>query len=116
MATGVLPDGSPIAESPHITAHAADRWDERTAADAVSPETAWHDATRLPDLASDQHDELRVHEPQAVVLARRDAAIVTILATTGPDAQQWLQSHVYRTVGNIWDSPVATLDGGDRDE
>lgn len=88
-----------------ITDHAADRWDERTSPDSVAPEAGWHAGTRLPPRVCGKHaDEYRVYEPEAVVLARRDRSVVTVLATTGPDAERWLVEAVYEAVGNIWDS------------
>lgn len=112
MASGSLSPESPFYQAPHVTDHAADRWDERTSPTSVSPETAWQESTVLPPLAHDAHDELRIHEPQAVVLARRDSAVTTVLATVGPDAEHWLHSHVYSAVGPVWmDAPTEYQEG-----
>lgn len=107
MATSRDP-ASPFApDTPTVTGHAADRWDERTSVDSVAPETAWHDAVKLPPRAMDIDEEKRVYEPQGVVLCRDGDEIQTVMDAAGPDAEQWLQSMVYETVGPIWlDAPV----------
>lgn len=108
MAAGSLPADSPFApETPTVTDHAATRWDERTSIDSVSPEAAWHDAVKLPPRALDNDEEKRIYEPQAVVLCRDGSAITTVMDAAGPDAEKWLQSMVYESVGPVWlDAPV----------
>lgn len=64
-----------------VTAHAADRWDERTPPDAVAPETAWTASTRVRAAArAEGVDEARVHQASGAVLLRRDTSIVTVLS------------------------------------
>lgn len=108
MAAGTLPTDSPFAPAtPTVTDHAADRWDARTSVDAISPEAAWHEATKLPPRAMEIDEEKRVYEPQAVVLCRDEDVIATVLDAAGPAAEDWLQSLVYEAVGPVWlDAPV----------
>jgi hypothetical protein len=56
MSMDVLPDGDRAGAQwtadgdPFLTGHAVDRWDERTPAWSVAPETALQDAVRVPEL------------------------------------------------------------------
>lgn len=65
--------------SPWVTRHAASRWDDRTPAGSVAPETAWRHAQRVdarPPLQS--FDEVRVHQAAGAVLLRRNYHIETV--------------------------------------
>jgi hypothetical protein len=67
--------------TPHITQHAATRWDARTPADSVAPETAW---TLGQHVAGPERptgtDECRVHHATRTVLLRCNNCIVTVLS------------------------------------
>ena len=78
---------------PHLTSHALDRWDSRTDAASVAPETAWLDGVDV-DLVTpffegrtQPHppDEVRFHRPSGALFVRYDASIVTILRADGVD-------------------------------
>jgi len=63
-----------------LSDHAVFRWDERTPADSVAPETAWAHGQRITDLERvTGADECRYHRPTETVLLRRDRTIVTVL-------------------------------------
>lgn len=66
---------------PHVSDHAADRWDERTDDDSVAPEAAWGRAQRVA--GAEHHaraDEVRAFAPERVVLLRRGNTILTVLS------------------------------------
>jgi hypothetical protein len=72
---------SPVTSDPFVTDHAATRWDERTAPDSVSPETAWQAGQRVtgPEIPTGT-DECRVHQTTRTVLLRCNGRIVTVLS------------------------------------
>lgn len=60
--------------------HLAMRWDERTPADSVAPETAWEQAVRIRDAELvTGADECRYHEPTGTILLRNDHTLVTAM-------------------------------------
>jgi len=68
-------------EEPHVTDHAAARWDQRTSPDSVAPETAWKAGQRVsgPEIPTGT-DECRVHQATRTVLLRAGGSIVTVLS------------------------------------
>lgn len=88
---------------PVVTEHAAQRWDERTPADSVAPETAWKQAE--PDDVLDSsiaayietHSECaeaRYHSPTGTALLRVGFRIVTVLPRDDPRIRTALE-HVH---------------------
>ena len=65
---------------PYPTAHALDRWDERTNPGSVSPETAWaHSQRHDGATAACGVPEVRLHPPTGALLLRDGFRIVTVL-------------------------------------
>lgn len=66
-----------------VSRHAAIRWDQRTSADSVAPETAWCEARPLSVAQllrrGNDIDEVRYHDPTGTILLRGFATIVTVL-------------------------------------
>lgn len=68
--------------TPLVTAHAAQRWDERTPAAAVAPETAWRHGQRIRAAERPTGmDECRLHHPTRTLLLRQGLRIVTVLSS-----------------------------------
>lgn len=60
--------------------HLAMRWDERTSADSVAPETAWEQATRIRDAELlTGADECRYHQATGTILLRNNHTLVTAM-------------------------------------
>ncbi|WP_135302614.1 hypothetical protein [Haloarcula amylovorans] len=72
MATAFTPD------TPFVTAHAADRWDERTAPDSVAPETAWAHAQRIDAGGPFRSVDVRLHHGSETLLLREHGAITSV--------------------------------------
>jgi len=89
--------------TPYVTQHAAQRWDERSPASSVAPETAWKTGQRTTGVAK-RHgtDECRVHEPTQTVLLRRNYRIVTVLSV------RELDQDAYRHVAPVFEESEAT--------
>lgn len=82
--------------SPHVTQHAATRWDQRSPADAVAPETAWTIAQRVAGPERQMGgDECRVHHATRTVLLRCNNCIVTVLT------EREVDEDVYRHVAPV---------------
>lgn len=65
---------------PRVTEHAADRWDQRTPFDSISPERAWTESQRITSLEVPcRADEVRYHPPTRAVLVERANRIVTVM-------------------------------------
>lgn len=79
MSSGAASPGLPA--TPLVTGHAAERWDERTPADAVAPETAWRHSQRERSVERRfGADECRLHHPTRTLLLRVGNSIVTVLS------------------------------------
>jgi hypothetical protein len=71
----VLADGGVVCSD-----HLAMRWDERTDPDAVAPETAWEEASRLRDAEIlTGADECRYHRDTGTILLRNKHTLVTAM-------------------------------------
>jgi DNA-binding MarR family transcriptional regulator len=70
-----MPDGGVF-----VTRHAATRYDERSPATAVAPETAWRRGSRRGDLEREMGcDEVRFHHHSSTLLLRNGSAVITVL-------------------------------------
>lgn len=75
--------GSTASTTPLVTDHADTRWDERTGADSVAPETAWRHGQRIRAAERPTGtDECRLHHPTRTLLLRQGHRIVTVLSAT----------------------------------
>jgi len=91
------------ADDPIISAHAAQRWDERTPADSVAPKTAWEHAQRVAGPEQTTHtDECRVHISTGAVLLRVNHRIVTVLT------ERELDQDAYQQIKPVLDAGTET--------
>ena len=78
--------------APPVTWHAGDRWDDRTDADSVAPETAWAHGQRIDAGGPLRNVDVRLHRDSGTLLLRKGGVIVSIYALDD------LQPAVYRAV------------------
>ncbi|NHN40502.1 hypothetical protein G9C85_02470 [Halorubellus sp. JP-L1] len=82
---------------PVVTKHAADRWDQRTPPDSVSPEAAWTEGCEMRLESRTEFrsiDEARYHQPTETVLLRYTSVIRTVLAASGPESTRIVRDAV----------------------
>lgn len=106
--------GTAFTNSPiHASKHARERWAQRTDGD-IDIIDGWAEAKILIAGYNGTWtgDEYRVHEREAVVIARRDTTLVTVLDLEGEDAEQWLRHAVHEEYGEVWTDSVGYA-GGD---
>ncbi|WP_323190427.1 hypothetical protein [Halostella sp. PRR32] len=87
---------------PHVTQHAAQRWDKRSPSDSVAPETAWSEGQRVsgPERPTGT-DECRVHHSTRTVLLRCNSRIVTVLT------ERELDQDAHRYVAPVFEEATA---------
>lgn len=66
-------------QTPPVTYHAGDRWDQRTDPDSVAPETAWTHGQRITVGSQPiRADEVRLHHSSETLLLRQASMITTV--------------------------------------
>lgn len=75
-----------------VTAHAAERWHERTVSPGVGPIVAWNESERrqVDDL---QGDEIRFHRATDSLLVRKGSRLVTVIYAS--TARPTIQNEIY---------------------
>lgn len=79
----------------NVSAHAADRWHQRTDSPGIGPIVAWNEGDRT-NVRTIEGDELRYHRDTETILVRKEQVLVTVIdaATARPAIQRSIYGRV----------------------